>query len=251
MNPHLLLQRGGVRIGPLPERMERPVTRVDGLTYFPDASPSRRVECLAEAIRAYVRQHRVAPYSKSDATRLQNVEHIAADLEVLIPHLPDTRVAPESNLWKKGAAVPEFDYQQELWECLCILTSGELFDIDRERSSRALKDGALDKLWNIAEVLDRLAQEFGAKPSPAITTGSHLPAHAPPIPLTEGQKKIWDALDGRCLSAKELVLVHAASSEEVARAAVRAMRKAGHTIERRASRGYYRPDAPPPPDATH
>ncbi len=64
-------------------------------------------------------------------------------------------------------------------------------------------------------------------------------------PMTDGQKRLWDALEGQVLSAKELAR-ELDSSEDTVRQWVRELRAARYSIDRRSGRGYFRPDAPPP-----
>ncbi len=64
--------------------------------------------------------------------------------------------------------------------------------------------------------------------------------------MTDGQKRLWDALHDRALAGKELAAESELdSSEETIRQWVSELRKAGYEIGHRPGRGYFRPDAPP------
>lgn len=64
--------------------------------------------------------------------------------------------------------------------------------------------------------------------------------------MTDGQKRLWAALHGRALTAKELAAQSELdSSEDTVRQWVCGLKKAGYEISRRSRRGYFRPDAPP------
>ena len=64
--------------------------------------------------------------------------------------------------------------------------------------------------------------------------------------MTDGQKRLWDALDGRALTSQELAAEsELGTSPETVRQWVSDLKKAGYEIDRRQSRGYFRPDAPP------
>jgi len=65
-------------------------------------------------------------------------------------------------------------------------------------------------------------------------------------PMTDGQKRLWDALKGRALTGKELASSNELdTSQETIRQWVGELKKAGYEIPNRRGRGYYRPDAPP------
>ena len=64
------------------------------------------------------------------------------------------------------------------------------------------------------------------------------------LPLTDGQKRLWNALDGRAVTVKELAK-ELNTSDGVIRRWKGDLVRAGYRIDRRASRGYFRPDAPP------
>lgn len=65
-------------------------------------------------------------------------------------------------------------------------------------------------------------------------------------PMTDGQKRLWDALDGRAMAAKELAAEAVLdTSEQTVVNMVGALRKAGYSIPNRRGRGYFRLDAPP------
>ncbi len=64
--------------------------------------------------------------------------------------------------------------------------------------------------------------------------------------MTDGQKRLWDALHERALTGKELAAeTELDSSEETIRQWVSELRKAEYEIDNRRGRGYFRPDAPP------
>lgn len=65
------------------------------------------------------------------------------------------------------------------------------------------------------------------------------------MPMTDGQKAVWDALRGSCKSAKELAS-DANTSAVTVRQHIMDLRRAGRKITLRSGRGYWRPDAPPP-----
>ncbi len=63
---------------------------------------------------------------------------------------------------------------------------------------------------------------------------------------TDGQSRLWAALDGRCLGAEELAGEgELDSSDDTVRHWVMQLRNAGRDIKTRGGGGYYRPDAPP------
>lgn len=69
--------------------------------------------------------------------------------------------------------------------------------------------------------------------------------------LTEGQQYVLEVLDGRTLTAKQIVTAigkdhNHTTSDDTVRQHVRDLNKAGYQIKNRPGRGYYRPDAPPP-----
>lgn len=160
MYPAAAFGPGGVRLDVPTDAIRRPISSGDGVTYFPDGTPRQRIVFLADAIRDFVEQHRIAPGSPSDRMRLQTVEHTAWELDSLVPRAPDERVSPDGDMWKRGVPTPRFGPEYDLMECLEILVDGRLFDVDPERRGRSLKTGALDKMWNIANRLDRLSREF-------------------------------------------------------------------------------------------
>jgi hypothetical protein len=67
-------------------------------------------------------------------------------------------------------------------------------------------------------------------------------------PLPPAQKEVWDLLDGRALSAKELARKVAGGpvTEDSIRKRVASIRKTGRMVESTWGLGYYRPDQPPP-----
>ena len=105
------------------------------------------------------------------------------------------------------------------------------------RTSKALDtlDKAVDEFWQWAcEQVPEL-EELWPRP--------HDGAH--PRPLTGGQRRLWDALAGRCLNAKELAAESELdTSEDTVRQWVRGLKAAGRDISHRPGRGYFRPDAP-------
>ena len=72
-----------------------------------------------------------------------------------------------------------------------------------------------------------------------------LSAQSEVRPMTDGQKRFWDALEGRILTGKKLAS-ELGTSEETVRQWKRELVHAGHRVDNRPGRGYYRPDAPPP-----
>jgi biotin operon repressor len=69
-------------------------------------------------------------------------------------------------------------------------------------------------------------------------------------PLTDGQRAVWDGLDGRVLSAKELAK-ELGTSDSMIRQYVHSLRKRGYKVNWTPGAGYYRPDAPPPDGRTN
>ncbi len=68
--------------------------------------------------------------------------------------------------------------------------------------------------------------------------------------MTDGEKRVWNALKGRALTGAELVRLLKSeqgfdTSEETIRQHVADLRKSGYSIETKRGRGYWRPDAPP------
>lgn len=64
--------------------------------------------------------------------------------------------------------------------------------------------------------------------------------------MTDGQQRLWNALDGRALTGKELASDSKLdTSEDTVRRWVSELRKAGYGIDHRRGRGYFRPDARP------
>lgn len=69
--------------------------------------------------------------------------------------------------------------------------------------------------------------------------------------MTHGQRRLWDALAGRCLSAKDLCADNELdTSEDTVRQWVHQLRRSGRDIRHRRGCGYYRPDSPPPDEPT-
>lgn len=68
-----------------------------------------------------------------------------------------------------------------------------------------------------------------------------------PAVLPQCEKRIWDLLDGKAMTALELALVVAnrKSASEAIRGTVRRLRKKGYVIKNQRGLGFYRPDAPP------
>ena len=64
------------------------------------------------------------------------------------------------------------------------------------------------------------------------------------VPMTDGQKRVWDALSGRALTGKELTN-ELETSEDTVRQWVRELRANGFDVPNKRGRGYYRLDAPP------
>ena len=108
------------------------------------------------------------------------------------------------------------------------------------------EQGAPDSYINEYEEWWLREAEKRTAPLPA----GHVQApQSPPRPMTDGQKRLWNALKNRALSAKELAgRDELDTSGETVRQWVLGLRKAGHAIEHRSGRGYYRPDAPPSED---
>ena len=63
-------------------------------------------------------------------------------------------------------------------------------------------------------------------------------------PMTDGQRSLWNALDGKAMNTNELADALNTSPGTV-RQWKSALCLAGYGIERRHGRGYYRLDAPP------
>ncbi|MEM1108875.1 MAG: hypothetical protein AAGH99_09320 [Planctomycetota bacterium] len=77
----------------------------------------------------------------------------------------------------------------------------------------------------------------------------HVVAASLPKKLNNFEKLIWDALDGRALNERELhgrFFGAASRPTGSIRKAISRMKKEGWKVERCSSRGYYRPDGPPP-----
>lgn len=116
--------------------------------------------------------------------------------------------------------------------------AGPLFS--RERTIAAAAKRVTEKLKLIKARAERKGDGESVQPGKAsFVVGSKRV-------MTDGQKRLWDALDGRALAGKEL----AAESEldtspETVRQWVSELRKAGYKIGTRPGRGYFRPDAPP------
>ena len=68
---------------------------------------------------------------------------------------------------------------------------------------------------------------------------------AAPRPPSDRQREVWEALDGRALSAQEIA-DDIGSTEGSVRQLILEIRKSGRKIERVAGLGYVRPNAPPP-----
>jgi biotin operon repressor len=105
--------------------------------------------------------------------------------------------------------------------------SAEIARLDGEGVSEEL----LELIWRV---------------EPAEATRLALPRPEPAAErlMTDGQKRLWEALQGRALTGKELARA-LDTSEETVRQWVKELRAAGHEIENRRGRGYFRPDAPP------
>ncbi|MCK6477199.1 MAG: hypothetical protein L6Q35_10250 [Phycisphaerales bacterium] len=66
----------------------------------------------------------------------------------------------------------------------------------------------------------------------------------PLAPMTDLQQAIWDALEGKAMTEKELRKLLEPGSE--VRPAIARIKAGGRRIENRRGAGYFRPDAPPP-----
>ncbi|MEE8092900.1 MAG: hypothetical protein V3T47_01570 [Gammaproteobacteria bacterium] len=67
-------------------------------------------------------------------------------------------------------------------------------------------------------------------------------------PLTDSQREIWDLLQNRILTAKEIAveLLEGRTKEGAIRKRICRMKQVGWLLLNKGQRGYYRPDAPPP-----
>ena len=88
-------------------------------------------------------------------------------------------------------------------------------------------------------------KENGYDPPPDLVEQANLTASIKPLP--ERQEEVWNWLNGRILSAKEIAtdVYGDYTKEDAVRKVISAIRGAGREIPH-VSRGYYRPDEPPP-----
>lgn len=94
----------------------------------------------------------------------------------------------------------------------------------------------------------------GASPADPLAASAEAPrAAAPEAPaatrrLTDDQLEVWNALEGRAFSAKELArtLTGRVQDEELIRKRIQAIRATGRKVLHQRGIGYHRPDAPPP-----
>lgn len=98
----------------------------------------------------------------------------------------------------------------------------------------------------VTDATDEVADEI-------VGLGDRLSTAAEAVdpPMTHGQHRLWDALAGRCLSAKDLCADNELdTSEDTVRQWVHRLRGSGRDIRHRQGCGYYRPDSPPPDEPT-
>ncbi len=96
------------------------------------------------------------------------------------------------------------------------------------------------------ELSELEATLFSSDPRQKAEPKDGKPATVPIDMLTDGQRRLWLALDGRILTAEALASeAMLNTSAPTVRGWVEAVRKAGHEIGLRRGRGYFRPDAPP------
>lgn len=140
-----------------------------------------------------------------------------------------------------------------------------IFNAIRQQSVRDLQPEHLPRLKRAFKDIVRDLASQGLLPD----EGSGVDARAPscdgksngieptePIhrltPMTDGQKRLWDALEGRALSAKQLASKDELdTSEDAVRQFKLGLKQSGYTIALRPGRGYYRPDAPPDESRNH
>lgn len=79
------------------------------------------------------------------------------------------------------------------------------------------------------------------------TSGTELVGRSGLAPMTDDQREIWDALDGRILMAKEFAhYLGKRISAEAARKRIEAIQATGRKVSNHPKLGYFRPDRPPP-----
>lgn len=71
--------------------------------------------------------------------------------------------------------------------------------------------------------------------------GAELPVA--PV-LTEGEKKVWEVLEGRAMTAAKIA-GELNTSEQTVKEQIKSIRLKGRNVENQRGRGYFRPDAPP------
>lgn len=128
------------------------------------------------------------------------------------------------------------------------LTGSEECDDLMDHNSRALRFSEFEALkWferhalmppeDLVQRVQNMAARQGPQALPVVD------------PLPEAQREVWDLLQSRCLSAKQIAmhLLKHPSHEAAIRKRVQDLnRRSGYRVENKRGHGYFRPDAPPP-----
>lgn len=90
-------------------------------------------------------------------------------------------------------------------------------------------------------------EKNGPSTTAANKEGDHCFENPQNLPLPDGQQEIWNLLENRIFTTKQLAkeVMAAPISEEAIRKRIQAIRGSERKIENKRSVGYYRPDAPP------
>ena len=83
-----------------------------------------------------------------------------------------------------------------------------------------------------------------SSPTPATTPSASVPECRPLPPLPDAAREVWDALNGRLRTGKQLAKqLH--STEDAIRKRLGVLERLGRVVLNQRGAGYYRPDAPP------
>lgn len=195
---------------------------------------------IETAILEFVRSSESHRIEQADATGRRFLRDFEESSRSPTPKWGVTTEQVAMEAWKRFPGIPRETVQDALRD----LERKQL--IHRERVTQ--QDD-----WPL---LNELAKEGGPNlrtevwrdgPGPVQDAATHgdgtQRADAAPL-TTDGQRSVWEALNNRAMTGKELAKALHTSGETI-RQHVSDLRKAGYQVPNRRGRGYYRPDAPP------
>lgn len=104
-----------------------------------------------------------------------------------------------------------------------------------------------DVLGVIAAAYKRISDSFDEALRTAFKRTMQDAPLALPAPLTPEAQEVWDLLQGRQLTGKQIAvrLEYGPGGEDMIRKRIKSLRNSGRRIESVPQHGYWRPDAPP------